>query len=191
MLAALTLPRPAPGLTQHAARLWRAYPRETVGFGLLGAIALAAAAIQLQPAGSPALLTAPPAPPPMVVRQLAPEQALAVNQAIPLTTGPSPAATPFPFKGNAAVRAQALECLTSAVYYEAGSQTDDGQRAVAQVVLNRVRHPAFPSSVCGVGSAAQPDVSTLWRTAARDSHKKRGVRHSPSQQRVVAVRRHA
>ncbi|HEX2803361.1 MAG TPA: cell wall hydrolase, partial [Sphingomicrobium sp.] len=26
----------------------------------------------------------------------------------------------------------------------------DGERAVAQVVLNRVRHPAFPSSVCGV-----------------------------------------
>jgi hypothetical protein len=49
-----------------------------------------------------------------------------------------------------ATRARALECLTSAVYYEAGSQSDDGQRAVAQVVLNRVRHPAFPASVCGV-----------------------------------------
>ena len=46
--------------------------------------------------------------------------------------------------------AQALECLASAVYYEAGNQDDDGERAVAQVVLNRVRHPAFPASVCGV-----------------------------------------
>jgi spore germination cell wall hydrolase CwlJ-like protein len=44
----------------------------------------------------------------------------------------------------------ALDCLTSAIYYEARSQSDDGQRAVAQVVLNRVRHPAFPKSVCGV-----------------------------------------
>ncbi len=44
----------------------------------------------------------------------------------------------------------ALECLTAAVYYEARSQSDDGQRAVAQVVLNRVRHPAFPKTVCGV-----------------------------------------
>ena len=46
--------------------------------------------------------------------------------------------------------ARALDCLTKAVYYEAGNQSDDGQRAVAQVVLNRVRDRAFPSSVCGV-----------------------------------------
>jgi spore germination cell wall hydrolase CwlJ-like protein len=44
----------------------------------------------------------------------------------------------------------ALDCLTAAVYYEARSESDDGQRAVAQVVLNRVRHPAFPKTVCGV-----------------------------------------
>lgn len=46
--------------------------------------------------------------------------------------------------------ARALDCLTAAVYYEARSQALDGQRAVAQVVLNRVRDPAFPASVCGV-----------------------------------------
>ncbi|MDB5677416.1 cell wall hydrolase [Sphingomonas bacterium] len=46
--------------------------------------------------------------------------------------------------------ARALDCLTKAVYYEANNQSDDGQRAVAQVVLNRVRDRAFPSSVCGV-----------------------------------------
>ena len=40
--------------------------------------------------------------------------------------------------------------MTAAVYYEARSQNDDGQRAVAQVVLNRVRDRAFPDSVCGV-----------------------------------------
>ncbi|MFL6862380.1 MAG: cell wall hydrolase [Allosphingosinicella sp.] len=44
----------------------------------------------------------------------------------------------------------AEECLTAAVYYEARSESEDGQRAVAQVVLNRVRHPAFPKTVCGV-----------------------------------------
>lgn len=37
-----------------------------------------------------------------------------------------------------------------AVYYEAGSQGPDGGAAVAQVVLNRVRHPLFPKSICGV-----------------------------------------
>jgi len=45
---------------------------------------------------------------------------------------------------------RAVDCLTAAVYYEARSQSDDGQRAVAQVVLNRVRDRAFPNSVCGV-----------------------------------------
>lgn len=94
---------------------------------------------------------APPAPPPLLVRQLAPEDALAINGAIPLESGPNPAARPFTLAGaTEADQAQALDCLSSAVYYEAGSQDSDGQRAVAQVVLNRVRHPAFPASVCGV-----------------------------------------
>lgn len=44
----------------------------------------------------------------------------------------------------------ALDCLGQAVYYEAAGESDGGQRAVAQVVLNRVRHPAFPNTVCGV-----------------------------------------
>ena len=46
--------------------------------------------------------------------------------------------------------ASALRCLTQAIYYEAASESDSGQRAVAQVVLNRMRHSAFPKSVCGV-----------------------------------------
>jgi hypothetical protein len=75
---------------------------------------------------------------------------LKLNAETPVASGPNPAAAPFAFKGNAAARAQALNCLASAVYYEAGNQDEDGQRAVAQVVLNRVRHPAFPASVCGV-----------------------------------------
>ena len=47
-------------------------------------------------------------------------------------------------------RTRALECLTAAIYYEAASEPDQGQRAVAQVVLNRVAHPSFPNTVCGV-----------------------------------------
>lgn len=47
-------------------------------------------------------------------------------------------------------RARALQCMTNAIYYEAANEPDDGQRAVAQVILNRVRHPAWPNSVCGV-----------------------------------------
>ena len=57
----------------------------------------------------------------------------------------------FSMAGASAVdRGRALQCLASAVYYEAASESDDGQRAVAQVVLNRVMHPAFPDTVCGV-----------------------------------------
>lgn len=43
-----------------------------------------------------------------------------------------------------------LQCLTEAVYYEAKTQTVQGQLAVAQVVLNRRKSPAFPQSICAV-----------------------------------------
>ncbi|TGX54733.1 cell wall hydrolase [Sphingomonas gei] len=59
-------------------------------------------------------------------------------------------AAPFRLAGTAVDHVRALQCLTQAIYYEAASEPDDGQRAVAQVVLNRVRHPAFPATVCGV-----------------------------------------
>ena len=52
--------------------------------------------------------------------------------------------------GFKAKRRADLECLTDAVYYEARGEDVRGQAAVAQVVLNRVKHPAFPKSVCGV-----------------------------------------
>jgi len=151
MAQTLTLSRPFDGL----AKLWRAYPRETAGFGMLGlavAIAIAGTAHSTPelPAAKPVDAVVPPAPPPLIVRQLAPEQALEINQTIPLAGGPNPAASAFAFKGDSATRKRALECLASAVYYEAGSQDDNGERAVAQVILNRVRHPAFPASICGV-----------------------------------------
>jgi len=52
--------------------------------------------------------------------------------------------------GSETDRSRALTCLTQAIYYEAASEPDAGQRAVAQVVLNRVAHPSFPNTVCGV-----------------------------------------
>lgn len=60
-------------------------------------------------------------------------------------------AAPFTMSGASAQdRARALQCLTAAIYYEAGSESEAGQRGVAQVILNRARHPAFPATVCGV-----------------------------------------
>ena len=61
----------------------------------------------------------------------------------------NPAAAPFRLNG-ALDDSRDLECLTQAVYYEARGETPVGQAAVAQVVLNRARHPAFPKTVCGV-----------------------------------------
>lgn len=60
-------------------------------------------------------------------------------------------AAPFSMGGAAAGDyGRALNCLATAIYYEAASEPDAGQRAVAQVILNRVRHPAFPATICGV-----------------------------------------
>ncbi|AKM06631.1 cell wall hydrolase [Pelagerythrobacter marensis] len=61
-----------------------------------------------------------------------------------------PAARSFTGGGTGIDRSRALHCLASAVYYEAASETRGGQKAVAQVVLNRVAHPTYPNSVCGV-----------------------------------------
>ncbi|HZV85690.1 MAG TPA: cell wall hydrolase [Brevundimonas sp.] len=63
-------------------------------------------------------------------------------------TGPV-AAQPFRL-GGALDASRDLECLTQAAYYEARGEGRDGMQAVAQVVLNRARHAAFPNTVCGV-----------------------------------------
>lgn len=59
-------------------------------------------------------------------------------------------ARPMVIDNSGVDRSRALQCLAAAIYYEAASEPDAGQRAVAQVVLNRVAHPAYPKSVCGV-----------------------------------------
>jgi len=59
-------------------------------------------------------------------------------------------AAPFFLPGTDVTRARAQECLAQAIWYEAASESEAGQRAVAQVVLNRVAHPAWPASVCAV-----------------------------------------
>jgi hypothetical protein len=61
-----------------------------------------------------------------------------------------PAANGFFVAGSAISKARAQRCLSEAIWYEAGTESEAGQRAVAQVVLNRVAHPNYPGSVCGV-----------------------------------------
>ena len=96
---------------------------------------------------------------------------------------PPPPARPFVLKAGGGDRAQALQCLTQAIYYEAAAEPLKGQQAVAQTVINRLRHPGYPKSVCGVvfegamrvtgcqfsftcdGSLAREPVPSLWRQA--------------------------
>jgi hypothetical protein len=99
----------------------------------------------------------------------------------------SQGAAPLPYvfsSGKAEDSARAAMCLTTAIYYEAASESDAGQQAVAQVILNRVRHPAWPSTVCGVvyqgsdrpgcqfsfacdGSMARRPEASQWARASR------------------------
>jgi spore germination cell wall hydrolase CwlJ-like protein len=130
---------------------------------------------------------APPAPEPLRFRtDVSPQDAVAINAAVPISAEPNPAARPYR-EGfvTPADHTRAVECLAAAVYYESAYEAVDGQRAVAQVVLNRVRHPAYPKSVCGVvfqgserttgcqftftcdGAIARTPVAVLWARAKR------------------------
>jgi spore germination cell wall hydrolase CwlJ-like protein len=106
-----------------------------------------------------------------------------VNASIPISRQANPAAPAFRLPAGDEDRARAVQCLTEAVYYEAAYESADGQAAVAQVVLNRLRHPVYPKTVCGVvyqgherptgcqftftcdGALARAPVEPLWSRA--------------------------
>ena len=106
------------------------------------------AAAQIEGAPVPALMSTSD---PAALQALTPQTALAINAARPIWAGNNPAARSFSVPlGDKSNFRRSLDCLTAAIYYEASGEAPDGQRAVAQVVLNRVRHPAYPHSICGV-----------------------------------------
>ncbi len=77
-------------------------------------------------------------------------EAQQINAATPVSGLLRPA-RPFVFRpASAADRQRALRCLTQGIYYEAALEPTDGQEAVAQVILNRVRDLNYPNSICGV-----------------------------------------
>ena len=88
------------------------------------------------------------APPPTLLERLTPVQAEIRNSLLPFSTAPLLNAASYRPAGEAS--ATALQCLTAAVYYEAGNEPDAGKRAVAQVILNRAASSAFPHTICGV-----------------------------------------
>ncbi|WP_436977181.1 cell wall hydrolase [Sphingomonas tagetis] len=116
--------------------------------------------------------------------KLSATEAIEQNAGLVLPADPGPAARPFIVPQGPGFE-RATECLTAAIYYEARTESETGQRAVAQVVLNRVRHPAFPKTICGVvyqgserttgcqftftcdGSLARMPIAATWARARR------------------------
>ena len=129
-------------LTFQPLRPWLTHPRETIAGAMLAAVGLvvlagSSGATPLLPEFAKQVAveqSGPLAKPlPNQIRDLAPETALELNAHVPIASGPNPAASPFLFgKSSAETRARALECLTSAIYYEAAQEPTDGQRGVAQ-----------------------------------------------------------
>lgn len=123
---------------------------------ILTASAIVAAAVYAprapaRPATAEAPLPSEPLPPvePVALKPVTPETAREINDAVPFAEVANPPARPFTLSPTGDAFTRARDCLAAAGYYEAGDDTE-GQRSVMQVVLNRVRHPAFPKSVCGV-----------------------------------------
>ena len=88
---------------------------------------------------------------PEAVRQLDADAARLFNEAIPFSRLPVQAAKPFIMTPTDIVQySRALDCLSAAIFYEAANETPQGQAAVAQVIVNRMRHPAYPKTICGV-----------------------------------------
>ena len=104
------------------------------------------AALPGGPAEAP-LITAPLVP--AVISADAMDYARQQNARDVFVSGAPKPAPQFRFQGTPDDLNNARECLALAAMAEAGN-TDQGQRAVIQVILNRVRHPAFAKTVCGV-----------------------------------------
>jgi len=54
-----------------------------------------------------------------------------------------------PIPKSAASKSE-LKCLATAIYFEARGEPVKGELAVAQVVINRLKNPAYPKTICGV-----------------------------------------
>lgn len=128
----------------------------------LAAIAILVAVISATPPPTPrtaahsggntaAAIAEPPAPPlpPMELAPVAQDDARRQNAAVPLVRAGFSEPKPFVYGGTGEDLARAVDCVAAAMLYEAGDDAR-GQRAVAQVVINRARHAAFPKSLCAV-----------------------------------------
>lgn len=120
--------------------------------------------------------------------------AVVLATALPLAFAPPAQAVPR-------FAQSAQQCLALAMYWEAKNEGRDGMLAVASVVLNRVAHPAFPDTVCGVvkqggeqppcqfswwcdGKSDLPTEGRAWATARQIAER---VLHSPPSDRTFGA----
>lgn len=100
---------------------------------------------------------------------------------------PSEEALKLKYTGESEAEFQERErrCLATAIYFEARGEPIKGQQAVAQVIMNRVRSPLFPDTVCGVVYQGQFQKAGCQFSFACD-----GIADVPrdAQQWAVAVR---
>lgn len=80
-----------------------------------------------------------------------------------------------------------LECLTQAVYYEARNESEEGQAAVAEVVINRSRTQGYPQRICEV--VYQRNSRTCQFTFTCDGSLNRGPVHPGAWTRAEAIAR--
>jgi len=65
--------------------------------------------------------------------------------------GPTPTVEPVPpASAQPTIDQRQMNCLAQAIYYEARGETQRGQAAVAEVIMNRVASRHYPNSICGV-----------------------------------------
>ena len=167
----------AASLAPYALSIERAAPRPSESARVLQRVQLTPVRINL--------------PPPDLLRPLSPAQAAKENAERPFSARPDKPASSFRLDAGTGTSAKdnAVTCLAQAVYYEAASEGYEGGRAVAQIVLNRVRHPGFPATVCGVvyqgsdrptgcqfsftcdGSLLRPPVATIFQRSRKIAEK--------------------
>lgn len=182
--------------------LFQLLPRKPVTVVILATVGMCAMAVELmgpqkvphswvrpvsaRPVGAAVAAVVPPiAMEPNRFLPISPQQAEQLNEEHPLADRPLQTAPPvtLPTEWDTLARETARRCLATAVYYEAAGEGWRGEMGVAQVVLNRVRHPAYPKSICGVvyegshlptgcqftftcdGRLARPPVPSGWKQA--------------------------
>jgi spore germination cell wall hydrolase CwlJ-like protein len=103
-----------------------------------------------------------------------------------LTAADAPARVQ-PAVDTKATSSRDLDCLSQAVYYEARGESQQGQAAVAQVVLNRTRHAGFPKTVCGVVFQGAQSAACQFSFACDGSMRRPREREAWAKARKVAA----